>query len=353
MQQRRARVLGPYREPDGYRLISLDGEGRRSSCKVTTAQEAERLKAILERKLEAPRKVLTVSEAIKKYETYLTQVKENKPRSIARTLWSLKRMFPDPRDLTKLTPKYCAKRYQVLMEELANDSHRNILAEARTFLNWCIAKPRKWLKSNPLAEVKGEGKRKHGKAQLRIDEARKWQAHALALAEAGESGAVAALLTLCGVCATEAVTLRVRDVDDGGRLLWVAEQEAKTEERQRQIEIPDWLRPHLLALCEGATPLAWLFRTTKGETGHPWRDWPREWVQRICERAGVPRVTAHGMRGLAATLAVIGGANTAIEAAQQQLGHSDKSTTEQSYIAPGAAEQARQRAAFRVLKGDG
>ena len=34
------------------------------------------------------------------------------------------------------------------------------------------------------------GKRRHGKPQLRVDEARRWQAKALQLAEEGEGGAV-------------------------------------------------------------------------------------------------------------------------------------------------------------------
>jgi hypothetical protein len=37
--------------------------------------------------------------------------------------------------------------------------------------------------------------------------------------------------------------------------------------------------------------------------GKHWRDWPREWVQRICREANVPVATAHGLRGTHATLA--------------------------------------------------
>ena len=61
--------------------------------------------------------------------------------------------------------------------------------------------------------------------------------------------------------------------------------------------MPELLRPLLKALAEGKSPEAKLF-------GHHWRDWVRKWVKRICEAAGVPKVTAHGMRGLHSTLAV-------------------------------------------------
>jgi hypothetical protein len=67
---------------------------------------------------------------------------------------------------------------------LAEDSHRNILAEAKTFLKWCTGKG--YLRGNPLEGVQGTGKRRHGKPQLRIDEARKWQAKAEMLADEGD-----------------------------------------------------------------------------------------------------------------------------------------------------------------------
>lgn len=55
--------------------------------------------------------------------------------------------------------------------------------------------------------------------------------------------------------------------------------------------------------AEGKPPEAELF-------GEHWRDWVRKWVQRICEAAGVPVVTAHGMRGFHSTLAVEHGGAT-------------------------------------------
>jgi hypothetical protein len=70
----------------------------------------------------------------------------------------------------------------------------NILAEAKTFPKWSIGKGH--LRTNPLETVQGTGKRRHGKPQLRIDEARKWQVKAVQLmAEEGEDRAVAALVT--------------------------------------------------------------------------------------------------------------------------------------------------------------
>jgi len=70
--------------------------------------------------------------------------------------------------------------------------HLRVLAEAKSFLGWCVGK--RWVARNPLEGVNGVGRRRHGKAQLRIDEARRWQAKALEFADQGEAGAVAAMM---------------------------------------------------------------------------------------------------------------------------------------------------------------
>src|SRR5207249_1577487 len=85
--------------------------------------------------------------------------------------------------------------------------------------------------------------------------------------------------------------------------------------------------------------------------GKHWRDWPREWVQKICREVGVPEVTAHGMRGLRATLGVLGGVGIALRRTADTLGHESSTTTQQSYIAHGAVGDAEQWAALKVLRG--
>jgi integrase len=98
-----------------------------------------------------------------------------------------------------------------------------------------------------------------------------------------------------GMRANEIVSRVVRDLDDDGKLLWIPD--SKTEAGRRTLQVPELLRPLLKALAEGKSPDAKLF-------GYHWLDWVRRWVKRICEAPGVPKVTAHGMRGLHSTLAV-------------------------------------------------
>ena len=106
--------------------------------------------------------------------------------------------------------------------------------------------------------------------------------------------------------------------------------------------MPELLRPFLKELAEGKSPEAKLF-------GHHWRDWVRKWVKRICDAAGVPKVTAHGMRGLHSTLAVENGVSAHVVAAS--LGHESSATTIQSYVKPEAVAGAQQRRVMTVLEG--
>ena len=85
---------------------------------------------------------------------------------------------------------------------------------------------------------------------------------------------------LMGMWASEIVSRVVRDLDDEGRLLWIPE--TKTEAGKRTLPVPEVLQPYLQRIAEGKGPTDSLF-------GQHWRDWPREWVQRICKAAKCQR----------------------------------------------------------------
>lgn len=232
----------------------------------------------------------------------------------------------------------------------AVDTHRNTLAEVKTFFTWTVEKKR-WLRANPLADVKGEGKRRHGKKQLRIDEALRWLDKARELADAAMAkvkpgrhleGLASAMSTLLlGSRSEETIVRLVRDLDCGGRLFWI--DDAKTEKGNRAVEVPGMLRPYLLRLAQGKNANDRLF-------GRHDRAYPRRWVKRICALACVPIVGAHAMRGLQATLSIIGGFD--VRKAADKLGHEQETTTLQSYADRQEVGQARQRQALKVLLED-
>jgi integrase len=285
-------------------------------------------------------------QGLEAYGKHLTE-RGLKPRPITDRLYRLKTFFPDGKVLlADLTSAKCAGYYERLRSAVSRigttysvDTHRSMLAEARMLAKWCIAK--RWLRVSPLEGVEGKGKRKHGKPQLRIDEARRWMARATELADAGEAGAVAAMMALLlGMRASEIVSRVVRDLDDDGQLLWIPD--SKTEAGKRTLRVPDVLRPYLQRLAADQKPEARLF-------GHHWRNWPRGWVSEICQKAGVPVVSAHSMRGLHSTLAMDAGVTGHVVAAS--LGHERISTTIQSYAKSEAVAGAQQRRALTVLAG--
>lgn len=338
-------IRGPYEHRPGQWRCRLIRQGNRIWCPLAdTAERALRLAQLCAAEIE--REGLTLAEAIPKYEDYLKEDRGNRPGSCAATAARLRLFFPTLQMLVgELTAAKCASYYNDLVKNpsektgrpLASDTHRNYLAEAKTFLAWCVT--RKLLRTNPLAEVRGVGRRRHGKEQLTADEARRWLTTALELAPEEPGAVAAALLLLCGLRSGEVVNRVVRDVDEGGKVLRITS--GKTRAAIRPVAIPEAIKPYVLDLCAHKAPTDRLF-------GKHWRDWPRHWVNRICERAKVPKVCAHSMRGLHATLAVSAGMSPHLVAAS--LGHESASTTLESYALPGTAEAAASVIAQAVLQ---
>lgn len=346
------RVLGPYPDRGGFRVIRIEKDGRRNT--LWFKQRAEADGAVAGLRHERPRG-RTIGEALTAYEDFMLHDKGNKPNSVDQTQRKLRRFFDDVHvELAALDPDACEALYEGMRTSkrrvagrpgrgrtptISVDYHRNALSEAKTFLNWCVKQA--WLETNPLAGVEGVGRRRHGKEQLRIDEARRWMARATELADQGEPGAIAALMTLImGMRCSEIVSRTVRDLDDQGRVLWITD--SKTAKGKRTLQVPERLRRYLLGLCEGKKPVELIF-------GAHDRGWPRAWVQRICGEAGVQVVTAHGQRGLHSTLAVEVGVTA--RAVADALGHESFTTTARSYARPEAVGHARQARAIRVLEG--
>jgi integrase len=153
------------------------------------------------------------------------------------------------------------------------------------------------------------------------------------------------------------MTLRCRDLDDNGRLLWVASEGGKTAAAERQQEIPDELRPHLKRIVQDRPPDAWLFdfepdrkrRTTNLYKSR--RDALLRRVRSLCKAAGVPEVVSHSMRGLHAKLATESGVTSHAVAAA--LGHTSFAVTARHYVGAAVTRRSANRRTLRVLRGAG
>lgn len=359
MRRRGERILGPYEQHNGWRVVEVDATGKRGSTIFETEEKARRYMALIEAELE--RVDHTTATALVEYRAHLTK-KGTLDRSIDVTERAVKMFFPEAVSLAHLSAKRAAAAYEALQarptaltgKPPAADTHRNALVQTRSFLKWCVKQ--KWLRENPLADVEGVGKRrKRGKSlgksgtELRIKEARAWYDAALVLAAKGDQGATAALVALLlGMRASEIVGRRVRDLDETevpGDTLWIPC--SKTAAGRRTLEVPPVLRPLLVALCDGRDRENYVFARKDG--GARCRDWIIANVRRICDAAQVPRVTAHAMRGLLATITADRGMAGHLIAAT--LGHASEVVTMTAYAAPGAARAGVNRRGLQVLEG--
>lgn len=209
------------------------------------------------------------------------------------------------------------------------------LAAAQGWSAWCVEQG--WLRVDPFADLTVEGARARGKAQLRIDEARRYLE--VALSEGTPEGLAAAMALLMGMRASEITGRQVRDVDDRGRVLWI--ERAKTRKGDRHLEVPEVLRAPLLALCEGR-------KSTEPLFGDVDRHWVGYHVRRLCGVAKVPEVCPHGLRGTQASISVLAVPAEHVAAA---LGQTGPAVTRRHYLSGGAEERGRGRAALRVLDG--
>jgi integrase len=359
--KRGERFLGPYEQPKGWRVIEVDAAGGRSSSMFPTEAKARRYVEMMEADL--AKEDRTTATALVEYATYLGK-KGTKPQSIATTERAIEVFFPEPLLLRLLTEKRCQALYDDLTtrpsaltgKPYAADTHRNALSQAKSFLAWCAVPKRSWLKGNPLDDVEPIGKKRPrgkslGKAgnELHIKQTRAWYEMALYKAQHGDQGAVAGLMAmLLGMRPSEIVQRVVADVDENtapGDVLWIPD--SKTAAGKRTLEVPGELAALIAGCCERKEPTRRLFEGPKGRPHQ--RDWVKRQVQRICDLAEVPRVTAYFMRGNLATISAERGMAGHLIAAM--MGHESEATTMTAYAAPGSAAAGARRRGWAVLDG--
>jgi len=335
---RRERIHGPYKHGDRWRCILVDKDGNRGRRTFATRRAAEDY-------AEAARGEtggVTIGKAVRVFLERM-KVRGLKPASVTSAEDRLDVMLDldtnGSRPVRWLRDRG-GELYERAQEGRAPDTHRNALAVGKAFGKFCVKQ--RWLRDNPFSDVEGAGRRRKGKAQLGVDEARKLTELCLSMGPQPEAVAVLAALLL-GPRASEVIERDVRDLDDGGRLLWI--RDSKSEAGKRAIEVPEVLRPLLLALAKDRIAAAPLFWDRRGK--RPSRHWVLNHCRRLCKLAGVPVVSAHGLRGTHGSLARRGGATAELVAAQ--LGHAHVGVTNAAYITRQAAQAADSGAVVSAL----
>lgn len=222
--------------------------------------------------------------------------------------------------------------------------HQAALERARDLGRFCVT--RRWLKVDPFADVEKVGRRVHGAAKIRltVDESRKL--YEWCLAHRDQKYVVLTFgYLLLGARASELVKRSVRDLDDGGRVLWIGQ--TKTEAGQRCLMLPEPLDDMLSKVIAGASPQDPIFTDEHGRRMS--RQMARIRVREVCASAGVTQVSPQALRRTQATLATAAGA-TALDVARH-LGHASTAIAERSYVDPNAVTTARtERAHLRLVK---
>ena len=324
------RIYGPY--PDGvkWRVVLLNDTGSRVARMLPSLVEAEAFVRELEQEVETSYSPRTIQEALTEYllDKQSLGLKENSVRTIRDKLLTF---FPPAerlvisRDRAAEIYRTATTRQSRYQRTVTAATHRAQLRCARAFYSWCVE--RNYLAENPFVRVKGTGRVNAGKMQLRLDEVRKLVVVLMSESTAGDKGATALLLQLLlGLRSSEILTRQVRDVDDGGRVLWIPD--GKTKNARRRLSVPEEVQPLVKVLTEGRPADALLFGEDRLRPYTSPVLWKR--LRRLCQKAGVREVCPHSLRGLHSTLAIEAGSTSGAVIAQ--LGHSSFRTTERHYV---------------------
>lgn len=335
MRERTERVNGPYKHGDRWRIRITHADGTREYREVSSEEVGRAVVAGWRRERDERTIACAVAEYLAHFAT--RGLRPSTVTTVRYRLHGLLRVVERDRPLRSLTAAVAKQLLatRIVTDEVSADTQHGELAAASAFAAWCVAQG--WLDRDPFVGLTPVGPRATGKKQLRIDEARRLLE--AALGEGTPEGLAVALTLLLGCRASEITNRQVRDVDDGARVLWI--DRAKTRRGNRQLEIPECLRARLTELVAGR-------RGDQRLWGDVDRHWLRYHVHRLCRAARVPRVTTHGLRGTQASLSVLAASAEHVAA---QLGQVGPGVTRRHYLAPGAEQTGRQRAALRVLIG--
>lgn len=347
MRQRSERCHGPFRVSDNsWRVICVGADGTRDSRYFESERQANDFVAAFRRNAETRTIDVAVAAYIASQEKRVSEG-ELRTSTVERESYHLRKMLALENngmlDLKRLTPKLAAQLYDARCG--AVDTHRNGLSVCKAFGRWCTE--RGWLPADPFAKIKGRGRRKKGKPQLRIEESRKVIDVCAARIDKDDGAVCTLAYLLLGSRNGEVVLAHVRDVDDDGRMFWIPD--SKTPSGRREAAVPAVLQRGLLRLAVNRPADAPLF--AHAVTRARPQDWAREQVRRLCKLAGVPVVGPHGLRGTSATIGKVQGSHSETVAAA--LGHASTGITDGgAYIDRRQAENAARRRAWSVLSGE-
>jgi len=200
-------------------------------------------------------------------------------------------------------------------ERSAAWTRHNARVRARAFFQWAVRA--KLIRVSPMDETLMVAKPRTQLGHLRMDDARALRAVVDPAAARGDHSAVFVLAALLlGARTSELLSLRRRNLDDGGRIAWYAD--AKDPAKIHRVRLPKVLVAPLQLLADEADEEEPLFDT--------YGRWPQTWGARAVRRwakearlEGAEEMDARWLRRTKDTLAVEAGVSSEVVA--RETGH--------------------------------
>lgn len=339
------RIYGPYKHRDQWRLhvVTGSGRGRKTTYRgYPTRDLAEAALAGARSQAQGATVKQAVDALIAKMRT--NGLAESTIETNEFRLWHFFDLARNEHRPIRWLRTRGEELYAAAQIDRSADTHQAELALAKQVGALCVKK--RWLASNPFADVESVGRKTHGstKPRLRVDESRKLREYCLD-DTSDQHRVITLAYLLLGARASELVKRDVRDLDDDGNLLWIGR--TKTVKGTRRLSIPDELRVALLELVTSRSPTAPIF--TREDGSRATRHWAYHHVRRICSEAKVPVLSAQGLRRTQSDLADEAGVSAI--AIANHLGQTSPRVTERSYRDPNVVAAAKQERALRLIAG--
>lgn len=281
---RDARVLGPYAARDKWRLVIIEGGGRKSLV-FASQEQAVHAKATIGAQL--AQQSLSIGELI---DLLVADKRKRglKERSIRSLKDRLTTVLPTDQPVASLTEADAQRIYDSLLDRFAAATHHAALKRAKELFRF--AEARGHVRRNPFGAIEPIGRPRRGKLQLSIDEARKLSDKLRQDAAQGQELATAILLLLfLGLRTSEVLGRKVREIDDGGHVLVIPA--GKTEQARRRLQCPDFLVELLHSQTRDKAPTDLLFGAPTGHT----QTWMWKGLRRYCQELDLPLVCPHSL----------------------------------------------------------
>jgi integrase len=314
------------KDRDRWRVIVRGTEGVAERPQFATKAAAQ--KFIDTFRAEVKRNDIDVEGAFDGYLSHLKEDLGRKDTHIATTNHRLG-IFLKPFAQLKikhLSPEKMNQLLTMYKEGHAVATRKSAVRQAKTWGSWLVEKG--YLASNPASKLKIIETANAGKLQLRRTESQRLSAACIDAYNKGNEAGLMVLMALGLGLRVKEIRLRlVRDIDDDCRLLWVGK--TKTRAGQRQLELPEYIAELLRKQIEGKTPMDYVFKYRSPHV-------ICQWTKKFCKDIGAAIVTAQGLRGGFATLALVQG--VAIQAVASTLGHAGTGVTRGHYAEPGSEQ---------------